>query len=56
MRTKPHSDYMNKLNTDLFDQFQISVPSTTMGKKDPNAPKRPLSAYFIFMGNIPVLR
>ena len=21
-----------------------------MGKKDPNAPKRPLSAYFIFMG------
>ena len=25
-------------------------------EKDPNAPKRPLSAYFIFMGNIPVLR
>merc|ERR1719361_3034495 len=24
--------------------------STNMGKKDPNAPKRPLSAYFIFMG------
>ena len=28
------------------------LPSCKMGgaKKDPNAPKRPLSAYFIFMG------
>ena len=27
-----------------------------MGKKDPNAPKRPLSAYFIFMGKFPIFK